>query len=162
MQEVQRRAHGERGTGLVELALILPVVMALLLGIFTGGSAYFRKISLVDAVRDGARYGASLKHDAASGGISQWRLNVKNRVVELSGGQLTAADVCAELVTPTGSNTTCGIPDPTGAASDPTVLAPASLVKVSVTKVAKLEFVFFTATPTLTAKAVARYERDIL
>lgn len=162
MHGVQRRGHGERGTGLVELALILPLVMALLLGIFSGGSAYFRKISLVDAVRDGARYGASLKHDAASGGIAQWRQNVKNRVVELSDGHLTVADVCAELVTPTGSNTTCGIGDPTGSASDPTVLAPASLVKVSVSKVTNMEFVFFTATPTLTAKAVARYERDIL
>ncbi len=136
--------------------------MALLLGIFTGGSAYFQKISLVDAVRDGARYGASLKHDAASGGLAQWRQNVKNRVVELSGGQVTAAQVCAELVTPTGAETSCGVADPAGAASDPTVLAPASLVKVSVSKPTKLEFVFFTSTPTVTAKAVARYERDIL
>ncbi len=147
---------------MVELALILPLVIALLLGIFTGGAAYFKKISLVDAVREGTRYGASLKHDAASGGISQWRANVKNRVVELSGGLLTAADVCADLVTPTGSDKTCGISDPAGAASDPTVLAPASLVKVSVAKATKLEFVFFTSTPTITAKAVARYERDIL
>jgi|SRR5919202_443172 Flp pilus assembly protein TadG len=162
MHEVQRRARGERGTGTVELALILPVVIALLLGIFTGGSAYFKKISLVDAARDGARYGASLKSDAASGGIGQWRQNVKARVVELSGGQLSLADVCADLVTPTGSNTTCGVSDPPGAATDPTVLAPASLVKVSVTKATTLQFVFFTSTPTLTAKVVARYERDIL
>jgi Flp pilus assembly protein TadG len=142
--------------------LVLPLVMALLLGIFTGGFAYFQKISLVDAVRDGARYGASLKHDAASGGLAQWRQNVKNRVVELSGGQVTAAEVCAELVTPTGAETSCGLNDPAGAASDPTVLAPASLVKVSVSKPTKLEFVFFTSMPTVTAKAVARYERDIL
>ena len=147
---------------MVELALILPLVMALLLGIFTGGSAYFKKISLVDAARDGARYGASLKHDAASGGLAQWRQNVKNRVVAVSGGQLTLADVCAELVTPTGSDATCGVGDPAGAAADPSALAPASLVKVSVAKATKLEFVFFTATPTLTAKVVARYERDIL
>ncbi len=162
MHTVQRRAHGERGTGLVELALILPLLMALVLGIFTGGSAYFKKINLVDAARDGARYGASLKHDAASGGLAQWRQNVKNRVAELSGGQLTAADVCAELVRPTGADTACGVNDPTGSASDPSILAPASLVKVSVAKVTKLEFVFFTSTPTLTAKVVARYERDIL
>ncbi len=162
MEKHGSRRKDERGSGLVELAMVLPLAMSLLLGLFTGGHAYFQKISLVDAVRDGARYGASLKHDAASGGIAQWRQNVKNRVVELSDGHLTVADVCAELVTPTGSNTTCGIGDPTGSASDPTVLAPASLVKVSVAKVTNMEFVFFTATPTLTAKAVARYERDIL
>lgn len=162
MHGVQRRARGQDGTGLVELVLVLPLVMALLLGIFTGGLAYFKKISLVDAARDGARYGASLKHDAPSGGLATWRQNVKNRVAELSGGQVTAADVCAELVTPTGSNTACGVSDPPGSASDPTVLSPASLVKVSVSKVTRLEFVFFNSSPTLTAKVVARYERDIL
>ena len=146
----------------MELALVLPLVMALLLGIFTGGAAYFRKISLVDAARDGARYGASLKHDTASGGLATWRQRVKDRVAELSGGQVTAAEVCAELVTPTGSDTACGVGDPPGAASDPTVLAPASLVKVSVSKPTKLEFVFFTSTPTISAKIVARYERDVL
>ncbi len=70
--------------------------------------------------------------------------------------------MCAELVTPTGSDQSCGIPDPAGSATDPSALAPASLVKVSVTKATKLEFVFFTSTPTLKANVVARYERDIL
>ncbi len=142
--------------------MVLPLVVALLLGIFTGGAAYFRKISLVDAARDAARYGASLKHDAASGGIATWRQRVKTRVVELSGGAVTMADVCADLVTPTGSNTACGVNDPAGSNADPSVLAPASLVKVSVTKPTKVEFGFFTRTPTIRAKVVARYERDII
>jgi Flp pilus assembly protein TadG len=152
----------ERGTGLVELALILPLIMALLLGIFTGGSAYFQKISLVDAAREGARYGASLKSDVTGGGLATWTLNVQNRVVALSGGQVTAADVCAALVKPTGADTTCGVSDPSGASTDPTSLTPASVVKVSVAKVAKIEFIFFTANPTLTAKVASRYERDLV
>ena len=152
----------ERGAAIVEMALVLPLFMALLLGIFTGGSAYFQKISLVDAVREGARYGASLRTDVATGGLATWRQNVSARVVELSGGQLTAADVCVDLVTPTGTNAVCGVSDPPGAASDPTVLAPARLVKVSAKRATKIEFYFFTTSPTLTAKVVARYERDIV
>ena len=154
--------RGERGSSLVELALLLPLAVALLLGMCTGGIAYFQKISLVDAVREGARYGASLKHDAAAGGIATWTQNVKQRVADVSGGELTAAEVCVGLVTPTGSNTACGIADPHGAPADPTALAPASVVKVSASKVAKIEFIFFTWTPTLSAKVAARYERDIV
>ena len=134
--------------------------MALLLGILTGGHAYFQKISLVDAARDGARYGASLK--VAPGGIADWRQAVRNRVATLSGGQVAAGQVCAELVTPTGSNTACGVKDPLGAASDPTVFTPASVVKVSVMKETRIEFVFFATNPTISSKIAARYERDLL
>ncbi|HVF14684.1 MAG TPA: TadE/TadG family type IV pilus assembly protein [Acidimicrobiales bacterium] len=147
---------------MVELALVLPLLAAFLLGTFTGGAAYFQKISLVDAAREGARYGASLQNDVTTGGLATWRLNVQNRVVQLAGGQLAAADVCVDLVTPTGSNTVCGVDDPPGAASDPTVLAPTRLVKVSATSAAHVQFFFFTVTPTLSAEVVARYEREII
>jgi len=150
----------ERGTSLVEMAMVLPLVMAMFLGIFTGGYAYFQKISLVDAARDGARYGASLK--VPVGGVEAWRQAVKDRVAELSGGQVVAADVCTDLVVPTGTNTSCGVNDPAGASTDPSALAPASVVKVSVAKSVRIEFIFHTLTPTLSAKIAARYERDIL
>lgn len=162
MNRQQHRMRNERGAAMVEFALLLPLVMSLLLGIVTGGFAYFQKISLVDAAREGARYGASLKYDAASGGLATWESNVKERVVQLSGGQLSAANVCVQLVTPTGTNSACGVGDPPGASSDPTVLAPARLVKVSATKVATIETIFFTSTPTLSAEVVARYERDLV
>ena len=140
--------------------MVLPLAFCLLLGVLTGGHAYFQKISLVDAAREGARYGASLKLLPA--GVNEWRQAVKNRVAAVSGGQVTAAEVCAELVKPTGSNTACGVADPQGAASDPTSLTPASIVKVSVSKAARIEFVFFSTSPMLTSKVAARYERDLL
>jgi hypothetical protein len=145
---------------MVEMALLLPFVMSLLLGITTGGSAYFRKISLVDATRDGARYGASLK--VPTGGLAAWKLAVQTRVAEQSGGEVAAADVCAELVVPTGSERSCGVADPTGAATDPSALTPASLVKVSVVKPTKIEFLFFSTNHNVSAKVAARYERDII
>jgi Flp pilus assembly protein TadG len=148
----------QRGAALAEVALVVPLAMALLLGIFTGGSAYFKKISLVDAARDGARFGASLQVPA--GGLGPWRQAVKDRVAQLSGGQVTASDVCAELVVPTNTNMACGVADPAGASTDPNAATPASIVKVGVSKETKLEFMFFTMTPTLSAKIAARYERD--
>ena len=147
---------------MVELAFVIPLLMAMLLGIFTGGHAYFQKISLVDAARDAARYGASLKHDSASGGLATWKLRVQQRVVDLAGGQIATSAVCVDLVRPTGTNTACGVADPAGASADPTVLTPASIVKVSVSKPASLKFFFFQMNPTLSAKIAARYERDIL
>jgi Flp pilus assembly protein TadG len=142
------------------MALVLPLALAMLLGIFTGGNAYFQKISLVDAARDGARYGASLKVPA--GGVSVWKQAVQDRVVQLSGGQATSVNVCVDLVVPTGANTSCGVSDPSGASTDPSALTPASVVKVAVTKASRIEFIFFTSNPTLSAKIAARYERDIL
>ena len=145
---------------MVETALVLPLAVALMLAVLTGGNAYYKKISLVDAVREGARFGASIKVPA--GGIGAWRTAVQDRVVELAGGQLTAADVCTDLVVPTGVNTSCGVHDPSGASTDPTALQPASLVKVSAIKATRLEFLVFSRNVTLSARVAGRYERDLL
>ncbi len=152
--------NDERGGALVEVALVVPVVFALLLGIFTGGNAYFTKISLTDATRSGARFGASLKVPAS--GLPAWRQSVKDRVVQMSGGKITVDQVCADLVVPTGSDVSCGVADPLGASSDPTTLAPASLVKVSVATSTTLEFVISNSDVALSAKVAARYERNFL
>lgn len=156
----RRSVDDEQGTTLVEMALVLPLVFALLLGIFTGGNAYFSKISLADATRNGARFGASLK--VPTTGVTAWKESVQDRVAQQSGGEISMGDVCVDLVVPTGSNVACGVADPAGASSDPTVLAPARVVKVSVAASTRLDFVFFSSSPTLSAKVAARYERDFL
>ena len=156
----RHRMDDEQGTALVEMALVLPLLFALLLGIFTGGSAYFAKISVADATRNGARFGASLKVPAA--GVPAWRQSVRERVAQQSAGKIAVAQVCADLVVPTGSNVACGVADPNGASIDPTALAPARVVKVSVVTSTRLEFVFFSSNPTLSAEVAARYERDFL
>lgn len=130
-------------------------MLALALGIFTGGTAYFRKITVVDAVREGGRYGATLAVPTTPGGATAWETSVKNRVAQVSGGELSAANVCVKLVYPTGA-TDCGVSDPAGASAETNV----RLVKVSASKGASIEFFFFTTSPTLTGKMAARYERD--
>lgn len=140
---------------LVEFALVVPLFMSLVLAIFTGGMAYFQKLTMVEAVRDGARYGAAYLTGTGAGELSAWETAVKARVTETAGGVLASSDVCAKLVRP-ASGSACGLTDPAGASSETTV----RLVKVSATKTAKLEFFFFDMSRTMTAQFVARYERD--
>ncbi len=143
------------GAILVELAFVLPVLVSVVLGSITGGEAYFRKIGVAESVREGARFGASLVLGTGPTAVADWEASVTARVVAASGGQLTTADVCAKLVLPIGA-TDCGVSDPSGASLETTV----HLAKVSGTKGAKLEFLFFSVDTTLRSKLAARYERD--
>jgi len=131
--------------------------MSLVLGIYTGGQAYTNKIGVVEAVREGARYGASLPVGTATGALDEWKLRVRDRVGDASAGDVLPADVCVEWVLP-GTTSVCpySLADPAGAANEPTV----HLVKVSASRAAKMEFFFFSRNTVLVGKLVARYERD--
>ena len=52
-----------RGQSLVELALTLPVLLLFLVGVLDLGRVYFSHMTLVNASREGARYGASSPTD---------------------------------------------------------------------------------------------------
>ncbi|MEY2433928.1 MAG: TadE-like protein, partial [Acidimicrobiaceae bacterium] len=57
----RRRPCGDdRGAALVEFAFVLPVLMMILLGMFTGGLAWNRKLAVTNGVREGSRFGATL------------------------------------------------------------------------------------------------------
>lgn len=47
--------QGERGAAMVELALVLPILVLLLVGIVEAGRAYGANVALQGAARDGAR-----------------------------------------------------------------------------------------------------------
>jgi hypothetical protein len=57
----------ERGANLVEAAFVIPVLLLLLACVVDLGRAYFTYITIIDAAREGARYGAGHPKDA--GGI---------------------------------------------------------------------------------------------
>lgn len=164
----RRRVDSERGAALIEFAFVLPVLMTLMLGIFSGGSAYNRKITMTDAVREGARYGATLVDPASGAGscatAGSWCDKVRARVVELSAGELSLNDVCAVLAfepdtsgaTPAG----CTISGkPTNPAGVPTGSTKPQVVKVWAARTTKLEAFVFTQSLNLTSRTVARYER---
>jgi hypothetical protein len=150
-----RRGRGQRGVTLVEIAILLPLFLAVGLAIFTGGTTYYRKIAVVEAVREGSRFGASLPLGSGAGATTEWEEAVRGRVVEASGGELAPTDVCVALVFPTGGNA-CNVGDPPGAANESAV----RLVKVYASRPGSIEFFFFELNPTLSARLAARYERD--
>ena len=53
------RRRDESGSNAVEFALIVPILAMLLLGIVTAGISYSNAIGATNAVREGARYGAT-------------------------------------------------------------------------------------------------------
>jgi Flp pilus assembly protein TadG len=94
--------RGESGAALVEFALLLPVFAMLVFGLFSAGQAYNNKLAVVNAVREGARYGAALPQSqctptSACNGET-WAQSVQAVVVERSGNTLSASQVCVALV----------------------------------------------------------------
>ncbi|MDP9442631.1 MAG: pilus assembly protein [Actinomycetota bacterium] len=106
-----RRGRGaphdrEQGAALVEFALLFPVFMTLILGMFTGGLAYNQDISLAHAAREGARYGATLPKGSGGTAPDAWREAIKARVLEAATNDLNLAKpghyICVALVTGAG------------------------------------------------------------
>lgn len=97
MMRCRRCRPDDRGAALVEFALILPVFMMLVLGMFSGGLAYNRKQQMTASVREGARYGGTIPADQAFAS-GTWASNVRDLVVARSVGDLTSAQVCVSLV----------------------------------------------------------------
>jgi hypothetical protein len=93
-----RKRRGERGQSLVELALTLPVLLLLLIGVVEVGNALNAYITVVDAARDGARLGS--KGSASDD-------DIKNLVVtemgRLPNGVNPASDITVQRNTVPGS-----------------------------------------------------------
>ena len=106
-QQRAPRARGDEGAVLVEFALTLPLLVMLLLGMFSGGLAYNQKMDMTHATREGARYAATVAPtQTMSCGTGCWATSVRDLVVERSFGDLTTAQVCVSLVFGTGGGTT--------------------------------------------------------
>lgn len=96
----------QRGASLVEFALVLPVFFMLVLGMFTGGLAYNRKLALTQASREAARYGATLPR-ANFLTVSGWLDAVATVAVKSAEGELNSGvpdrSVCVAYVFQTGT-----------------------------------------------------------
>lgn len=94
------RCEGDKGAVLVEFALTLPLLIMLLLGLFSGGLAYNQKQSLTYATSEGARYAATVPPNQTwSSGT--WQSNVRQLVIDRAQGDLSdpGTTVCVSLVT---------------------------------------------------------------
>lgn len=146
----------ERGTALVEFALILPLLMALLMGTISGGIAYNRKLSMTNAVREGARYGATLAVDGSWAGATQ------TRTQQMATGDLAATQICTALwKVGTGasySSSGCTIANPFVTNNDHPGSAGDCIVEVWASRPEQIQAILFSANITLTARAASRQE----
>lgn len=96
--------RGERGQGIVEFALILPVFLMLLLGILEFGQAFNHHLSLEYATREGARSGAALANGGGPLGCGAGKspnaatvdaliIEAVERVITSTGSPIVEADV---------------------------------------------------------------------
>lgn len=88
------RACGDRGVAVVEFALVLPVLMVLLLGMFTGAMAWNQSQALGQGSRVAARYASTLPLpvDAGDGTytaqVHAWLDGIADRAIAASEGAM--------------------------------------------------------------------------
>lgn len=162
-----RPGDGETGASLVEFALVLPLFFMLLLGMFTGGLAYSRKLSVAQAAREGARFGATLPI-SGSVPLTTWLSRVSDLTIASSDGELAAGkpgrSVCVAYVTAGGSATrlrTVGTATPV-VESQPCIAddgrSGEARVQVLAQRTSQLEVLVYSDELVLESHAVARFE----
>jgi Flp pilus assembly protein TadG len=87
------RPQTEKGQGLVELALVIPVLVVIVVGLLDLGRAYFSVIIINNAAREGARYLSSHRSDLGdgfSGTINAAMQEAQGTIVTLTPGDIHA------------------------------------------------------------------------
>jgi Flp pilus assembly protein TadG len=144
-------ARRERGAALIEMALVAPLLVLLLFGIWSVARAYNVKNTMDHAVREGARFGAT---------VDPWDANSPNAVLAVIQSELAASAIppawitvgCLELVEE--GNNGCTIDG-----ADQVVGAPANQVVVNILfDDYPLNFVFFNLEVDFQSQAMARHE----
>ena len=95
------RIRDERGAAAIEFALVAPIVLMLLFGMISGGMAYSDHLSITNAVREGARFGAAVDYTNGN-----WATSVRTRVQQVyfnAGDTLADGQVCVSVVTSAGA-----------------------------------------------------------
>jgi Flp pilus assembly protein TadG len=156
-----RTDGAERGATLVEFALLAPLLFALVFGMLTGGLALSTKNSMDNAVREGGRLGATLPEG------DSWAASVQQRVVQLSGGDLTTNQVCVKLIRKADATTEVtrrqsACPAALAGAEPSAAAVPAGecAVKVWARATRDLNVIFFSRQLPLNVDSINRYERS--
>jgi Flp pilus assembly protein TadG len=164
----------ERGAVAVEFALVLPVLAMLLMGIVTGGVTYSRTIGLTNAVREGARFGAT-----TSASSPTWLSDTTSRVrgTQFDDGataSTSSTSVCVQLVKVGSPNTEVSSSCSVGSSNAPSLTMPAMtdfpavpsgstsgtcLVRVVAARKFTINIALTSFSGTVTRGSVAQYER---
>lgn len=73
----EKRSNYNRGQGVLELALILPVLVLLVLGAVDMGRAFFSAIVIQNSTRAGARHGADLIFPLTTANVASKEAEIK-------------------------------------------------------------------------------------
>jgi Flp pilus assembly protein TadG len=134
--------RSERGQTAVEFALMIPVLLLFVLGIFQVGASYFNKESLQTAARDGARAGAI--HTGSTPAV----------IIQDAKDAITAN--ASGLDTSSLSITVSGIDNPL--APNGTLWEQGDIIDVTVTYPWKIGVLAFSKSGTLTTHTTLRME----
>jgi Flp pilus assembly protein TadG len=152
---VLARFRGQGGASAVEFALVLPLLVVLIFGIFFGAIVYNRQLSITQAAREAARFGATLPFNGTAPDAA-WLAAVETRAVNASNGALSApgATICVRFVADDGATTgpDCGV--------DASAAANRARVEVAVQRPSVLEFILYSIPVTLRAESVGRFEPE--
>ena len=85
--------RGESGQSLVEFALVLPLLLALLCAIIDFGWLYYNQITLNNAAREGARY-AVIHYDPSV----DWKGQAQDRMITSMAGVSSATAIVSDPV----------------------------------------------------------------
>jgi Flp pilus assembly protein TadG len=161
---------------MVEFVLILPVFLILIFGGITAALSYVHQESVTHAVRDGARYGATVpvaQCDTTSNcGNKTWAQLVQQVTADRSVGALSTSQICVSLVSGSSgaiytghgarSNYTTGTSTtfPTIGCFNDGNTTTDTRVHVSASRGGDtINLVFHTINITVTGKGTARYEQ---
>ena len=89
----KRLFRSEKGQAMVEFALVLPLLLALLCGIIDFGWLYYHQITLNNAAREGARY-AVIHYDPAE----DWKDAAESRMISSMAGVSSAVAIVSDPV----------------------------------------------------------------
>ena len=161
------RCRGDQGAVIVEFAIIFPVFMLLTLGMLTGGITLTHQLSVTQAAREAARYGATVAQDqcavpANCGGMT-WAQLVQSLAVQRAGGDVATANVCVALVSGVGTAPTAVDSSHTTAGGTAPCYVDNSAddglrVQVSLTRPDQIQLMVSTISINLVSHATSRYE----
>lgn len=88
MQKIHKKSkHPGRGQSLVEVALVLPIIIMLMLGLLDFGRAFFTLVALHDAADEGASYASIRPYDVA--GIQQRAVEASTHLVTVEASDVS-------------------------------------------------------------------------
>lgn len=86
----RRSPRAERGAVLIEFALVFPIFVVFVLGIITGATTYNRNQAVNSAVREAARFGATLPDADEPLGTNAWLDEVRLAIAHNGTGDVDA------------------------------------------------------------------------